>query len=247
MDIEQAKKAVAHTAAKSIPNHSTIGLGTGSTIQYAIEELGRRIRDEGLNISAITTSFQGELLAREYGIMTLNSMNVFDLDVAIDGADEVDPNGNLIKGLGGALTKEKIVAAMAENCIIVVDETKMVTQLGKKTPVPVEVVPDSLTLAEHLLKDLGGGTKVRLDKGKGGPIVTDLGNLIVDVEFGAIADAKSLEQKINEIPGVVGNGLFLGMVDEVIIGSVINGQIRVERRSFQRSKAGEKDKDAKFF
>lgn len=235
MDIEQAKRLAAQTAAKAIPDHSTIGLGTGSTLQYAIKELGRRIRDEGLDISAVTTSFQGELLARKYGIVTLNSMNVSVLDAAIDGADEVDPDGNLIKGLGAALTKEKIVAAMAEHYIIVVDETKMVTQLGEKTPVPVEVIPEALALVERLLKDLGGRIKVRPDRSKDGPVVTDLGNLIVDVEFGVIADANSIEQQINDIPGVVSNGLFLGAADEVIIGSVADGQVRVDRRSFNKS------------
>jgi ribose 5-phosphate isomerase A len=132
MDIEQVKKPAAQTAAKSIPKHSRIGLGTGSTIQYAIEQMGRRIHEEDLEISAVTTSFQEQLLAREYGIVTLDSMNVSSLNVTIDGADEVDPNDNLIKGLGAALTKEKIVTTMAERYIIIVDETKMVSRLGEK-------------------------------------------------------------------------------------------------------------------
>jgi ribose 5-phosphate isomerase A len=106
---------------------------------------------------------------------------------------------------------------------------------GKKTPVSVEVVSQALALAERLLKDLGGRTKVWPDQSKAGPVVTDVGNLIIDVEFGVITDAKSLEQKINCIPGIVSNGLFLDMVDEVVIGSFINGQMRVERRSFQRN------------
>lgn len=233
-DIEQAKKLAAETAAQMIPDHSIVGLGTGSTLEYAIRELGRRIRKENLKISAVTTSFQGQLLAKENGIVTLNSMNVSNLDIAIDGADEVDPNGNLIKGLGAALTQEKIVAAMAQRYIIVVDQTKRVARLGEKTPVPVEVVPDALALVESFLKQLGVKTRVRPDQSKAGPVVTDLGNLIVDVEFGIINNAEWLEQQINNIPGVVSNGLFLGIVDEVIVGSIEDEQARVERRTFKK-------------
>ncbi|MBN2317396.1 MAG: ribose-5-phosphate isomerase RpiA [Sedimentisphaerales bacterium] len=233
-DSERAKKLAAETAAQMIPDHSMVGLGTGSTLEYAIKELGRRIRDEDLKISAVTTSFQGQLLANENSIVTLNSMNVPNLNIAIDGADEVDPNGNLIKGLGAALTKEKIVAAMPQRYIIVIDETKKVTQLGEKTPVQVEVVPDALALVECFLKKLGVKPRVRPDQSKAGPVVTDLGNLIVDVEFGIVNNAESLEQQINNIPGVVSNGLFLGIVDEVIVGSVEDGQARVERRTFKK-------------
>ena len=233
-DIERAKKLAAETAAQMIPDRSIIGLGTGSTLEYVIKELGRRIREENLKISAVTTSFQGELLAKENGIVTLNSMNVSNLDIAIDGADEVDLNGNLIKGLGAALTKEKIVAAMAQRYIIVVDETKKVTQLGEKTPVPVEVIPDALTLVKCCLKKMRGLASVRPDQSKAGPVVTDLGNLIVDVEFGIVNNAEWLEQQINNIPGVVSNGLFLGIVDEVIVGSIEDEQARVERRTFKK-------------
>ena len=233
-DIERTKKLAAETAAQMISDHSIVGLGTGSTLEYAIRELGRRIRKENLKISAVTTSFQGQLLAKENGIVTLNSMNVSNLNIAIDGADEVDPNGNLIKGLGAALTKEKIVAAMAQRYIIVVDETKKVTQLGEKTPVPVEVIPDALTLVKCCLKKMRGLASVRPDQSKAGPVVTDLGNLIVDVEFGIVNNAEWLEQQINNIPGVVSNGLFLGIVDEVIVGSIEDEQARVERRTFKK-------------
>ena len=234
MEIERAKELAAQTAAKAIRDRSIVGLGTGSTLQYAIKEVGRRIRDEGLNITAVTTSFQGQLLAREFGITTINNMNVFRLDLAIDGADEVDPNGNLIKGLGAALTKEKIVAAMAEHYIIVVDQRKLVSHLGERAPVPVEVVPDALTLVEHLLQKMGGQTMVRPDHSKAGPVVTDLGNLIIDVKFPRIEDPRALEQKLNDIPGVVDNGLFLGMVDEVIVGSITGDPVSVEKRRFEK-------------
>ncbi|MEJ2705082.1 MAG: ribose-5-phosphate isomerase RpiA [Sedimentisphaerales bacterium] len=237
MEIERAKELAAQTAVEAIRDHSIVGLGTGSTLRYAIEGLGRRVRNEGLDLKAVTTSFQGQLLAREFGIPTINSMNVLRLDVAIDGADEVDPDGNLIKGLGAALTKEKIVAAMAEHYIIVVDQRKLVSHLGERAPVPVEVVPDALTLVERLLQKMGGQTTVRPDHSKAGPVVTDLGNLIIDVKFPRIEDPRVLERRINDIPGVVDNGLFLGMVDEVIVGSITEDRPSVEKRSFKKRTA----------
>jgi ribose 5-phosphate isomerase A len=233
VETKEARKLAAQRAAKEIPNHTTIGLGTGSTVEYFIEHLGQRIQDEGLEISAVTTSFEGQLLARQYGITTLNPMNVSHLDVAIDGTDEVDPNGNLLKGRGAALTREKIVAGMAERYIIVVDEAKMVSQLGEKDPVPVEVIPEAVTLVERLLKKWQRPTAVRPDQSKAGPVVTDLGNLIIDVEFGLIDDARSLSKHINNLPGVVENGLFIDMTDDVILGSIKNGQPQVAKHSFK--------------
>jgi len=233
MENEEARKLAAKRAAEEIPDNSIIGLGTGSTIEYFIEHLGCRIQDEGLEISAITTSFQSQLLAGRYGITTLDPMNVSRLDVAVDGADEVDPKGNLLKGKGAALTKEKIVAAMAERYIIIVCEAKMVSQLGEKDPVPVEVIPEAVTLVERLLKKWKRPTAVRPDQSKAGPVVTDLGNLIIDVEFGLIDDVRPLSKHINNLPGVVENGLFLDMTDEVILGSIKNGQPHAEKQSFK--------------
>ncbi len=233
METEETRKLAAKRAVEEIPDNSIIGLGTGSTIEYFIKYFGQRIQDEGLEISAVTTSFQGQLLAGRYGITTLDPMNVSHLDVAVDGADEVDPKGNLLKGKGAALTKEKIVAAMAERYIIVVCEAKMVSQLGEKNPVPVEVIPQAVTLVEHLFKELGRQTTLRPDRSKAGPVVTDLGNLIIDVEFGLIDDAKLLSKHINNLPGVVENGLFLDMTDEVIVGSIKNGKPHAEKQSFK--------------
>jgi ribose 5-phosphate isomerase A len=193
-----------------------VGLGTGSTAAHAIEELGRRVREEGLRIVGIPTSYQAARLARDRGIPVRSLDDVDGLDIAIDGADEVDPARNLIKGGGGAHTREKVIASAAKLFVVVVDESKLVRRLGQRTAVPVEVIPMALAPAVRRLRALGGIPELRTGLRKDGPVITDEGNLLLDVRFDGIADPATLEGAINAIPGVLDNGLFVGLAGLVL-------------------------------
>lgn len=212
------KKLVGHEAAKLVNDGDVVGLGTGSTTHYFIEKLGDRMKKEELKILGIPTSYQSFFLARKWGI-PLTTLEEHDLDLAVDGADEVDPHLNLIKGGGAAHTLEKIVDASAEKFVVVVDESKMVEKLGA-FPVPVEVIPQALRVVEEQVKKMGGAPKLRMAQRKDGPVITDNGNLVVDIDFGLIEQPEKLEIRLNSIPGVVENGIFTGMADKVIVGTV---------------------------
>ena len=172
----------------------------------------------------MTTSFQGEVLAAQLGI-PLRSLNAVDrIDLAIDGADEVDPSFQLIKGGGACHVQEKLVAARADRFIVVVDSTKLVQRLNLGFLLPVEVLPGAWVQISQQLKALGGEADLRMATRKAGPVVTDQGNLVLDVRFeGGIADPVSLEKTINNIPGVLENGLFVNLADEVLVGQVDDG------------------------
>lgn len=222
----EAKRRVGIAAAAMVQEGQVVGLGTGSTAAYMIEELGRRIREEGLSIRGVPTSYSSSLLARAQDIPVRTLDDVGEIDIAIDGADEVDPAKNLIKGGGGAHTREKIVASAARRFVIVVDDSKLVARLGERMPVPVEVIPMALRVAMRRLEALGGSPVVREGVRKDGPVVTDEGNLLVDVRFGVIEDAARLEREINDIPGVVDNGLFVGLASLVLVADSAGGGIR---------------------
>lgn len=215
--MDELKKAAALAAVEMIPANTVVGLGSGTTLAYAIRELGLRVRDGRLKIVGVPTSYQARLLAVENGIPIRESMDVDSIDITIDGADEIDPPGNLIKGGGAAHCTEKVVAAASRRLIIIVDESKIVTQLGTKFAVPVDVFPAGLALAMRRLRDLGGQPAVRTGPGKIGPTISDLGNIVVDVRFPGIADPADLDCRINAIPGVVGHGLFVGMCSQAIV------------------------------
>jgi ribose 5-phosphate isomerase A len=213
-----AKTAAGFRAADMVENDMVIGLGTGSTVFYMIERLSARIR-EGLRVSGIPTSYQTAIRAREYGIplTTLDDCPVIDL--AIDGADEVDPHLNLIKGRGAAHTREKCVAAAAFRFIVVVDEQKIVPRLG--APVPVEVIPFAVRPVMSQLREFGCIPKLREGIKKDGPVITDNGNFIIDCSFTEIPHPADLETAIARIPGVVESGLFCGFTEKttVIVGN----------------------------
>ena len=215
---ENAKKMAAVSAAKHVKNGFVVGLGSGTTVAYAFQELYRRIREDRLHIQGVPTSYQAFLLAVQNHIPTTTLDEHPMLDVTIDGADQVDEELNMIKGMGGALTREKIVASASEMNIIVVDETKLTKKLGVNQPVPIEVLPFALTVAMANLRPLKGKPVLREAQKKLGPVVTDNGNFILDVDFGAIDNPKELNQALNAIPGIVETGLFLGMADIVYVG-----------------------------
>jgi ribose 5-phosphate isomerase A len=219
-ELEEAKRKAALEAVKHVKDHSIIGLGSGTTIAYAIEAIGEKIKTENLDVKGIPSSSQAFQLAVKYGIpvTTLDEHPV--IDVTIDGADQVDPNLNLIKGMGAALLREKIVASASKQNVIVVDEHKKVKVLGENgQPVPVEVLPFAVAYVQCRIEAMGGKPVLREGKGKLGPIITDNGNVILDTAFGEISDPTVLAIKLKMIAGVLETGLFVGMADVVYFGS----------------------------
>lgn len=219
------KQAVGKAAADRVQSGMVVGLGTGSTTAYAIQYIGERLQAGDLkDIKGIPTSFQAIVLAKQYGIPLTTLDEVDKIDLAIDGADEVDPHKNLIKGGGAAHTREKIVDALAEYFIVVVDSTKIVDRLGSTFLLPVEVLPLAMTPVMRAITQLGGKPELRMGVKKAGPVITDQGNFVIDVKFDRIDDPAALEKDLNNIPGVLENGLFVGVTDLVLIGEVKDGQ-----------------------
>ena len=219
------KQQVGIAAAARVKSGSIVGLGTGSTTAYAIQALGDRLKSGDLkNIKGVPTSFQAIVLARQYGIPLVTLDEIDHIDVAIDGADEVDPHKNLIKGGGAAHTQEKIVDSLADQFIVVVDSGKLVEQLGSTFLLPVEVIPMAVTPVMRAIVKLGGKPELRMGIKKAGPVVTDQGNLVIDVKFDRIDNPADLEKTLNNIPGVLENGLFVGVTDVVLVGEIKDGQ-----------------------
>ena len=231
MDLQtQMKQAVAQAAVDQIQNGMILGLGSGSTAALMIEALALKIKSgEIKDVVGVTTSFQGEVLATELGIPLKTLSSVSEIDLAIDGADEVDPNFQLIKGGGACHVQEKLVAALAKKFIVVVDSSKLVEKLNLEFKLPVEVLPSAWKQVQKTLEELGGVGNLRMAQKKAGPIVTDQGNLILDLTFkNGIDQPDLLESQINNIPGVLENGLFVNLTDEVLVGKVENDMDGVE-------------------
>jgi ribose 5-phosphate isomerase A len=217
-DRDAQKRAAAEEAAAMVEDGMIVGLGTGSTAYFAIEALVRRVR-EGLRIKAIATSERSASQAREGGIPLTTFAEHPRLNLSIDGADEIQTGSlNLIKGLGGALLREKIVAAAAERFIIVADARKLVQHLGETTPVPIEVVPFGWETTALRLRRLGTEPSLRRDRA-GQPFRTDGGNLILDCHFGTINDPADLDRQLGQIIGVVETGLFVGIANIAIVAN----------------------------
>ena len=231
MDLQnQMKQAVALAAVDQIENGMILGLGSGSTAALMIEALAVKIKSgEIKDVVGVTTSFQGDVLASELGIPLKSLSSVSTIDLAIDGADEVDPKFQLIKGGGACHVQEKLVAALAKKFIVVVDSTKLVKKLNLDFKLPVEVLPSAWKQVQKTLQDLGGEGNLRMAQKKAGPIVTDQGNLILDLSFSnGIDQPELLESQINNIPGVLENGLFVNLTDQVLVGKVENDEVGVE-------------------
>lgn len=210
------KQMAAEKAVDDIEDGMTVGLGTGSTAYYAIMKVAKLVK-EGYTLKCVATSLQTEEIARQAGIDILPLDEVQTIDLTIDGADEVDPNLQLIKGLGGALLREKIVAAASKKEIIIVDHSKLVEKLGTKAPLPVEVLSFGHSHTLRSLQKLGCEPVMRTVDGK--PFITDGGNYIFDCRFTSIDSPFFMESRINTIPGVVENGLFLNVATKVIVAS----------------------------
>ncbi len=213
---DERRRRAGERAATFVEDGMVVGLGTGRTADHATRALAARVA-AGARIVGVPTSHRTALLASSLGITVGTLEDHPRLDVAIDGADEVDPQLRLIKGLGGALLREKIVATASARFIVVVDDGKLVSWLGGTARVPVEVLPFGWPLAAELLRALGA--EVVLRAAVAGPFVTDNAHYLLDCRFGSLADPERLERDLRSIPGVLGTGLFLGMTDAVIVGT----------------------------
>lgn len=221
--MDAAKKRAADNALELIRDGQIVGLGTGSTAKFAIEGLGKLVR-EGLSVKGVPTSLATESMAMQLGIPLVNLNQAGTIDITLDGADEVDSNFNMIKGGGGALTREKLVALASTKRVILVDESKLVSRLGESRQLPVEVLPFSWTMSARLITGLGCVANLRR-QGEA-PFVTDNGNHILDCEFGPIEDPAALEKRIKILPGVIDSGLFIGIADTLVIGFEDRVEIR---------------------
>jgi ribose 5-phosphate isomerase A len=212
---EAEKEAAGRAGAKLVRDGDVVGLGTGSTAYFAVVALGERVK-AGLKIVGIPTSIQTADLARSVGIQLTTLDEHPEIDITIDGADELDPRLNLIKGGGGALTREKVIASASKKMVVVADSSKVVAVLGK-FPLPVEVIAFARAVVEKKIAALGASPKLRT-KADGSPYITDNGNQILDCSFGKIADPPALALALSNIPGIVEHGLFIGLAKMALVG-----------------------------
>jgi ribose 5-phosphate isomerase A len=219
---------IVERALELVSGYELIGLGSGRAAQAFVRALGERVRYGAVRVSGVPTSEETADLAREVGIPLLTLADADGLDVTVDGADEVDPSLNLIKGYGRAMVREKIVAASSRSLLILVGEEKLVPQLGTRGKLPVEVLPFALPVCRRRLRELGCCPTVWTQDGR--PLMTDNGNNILDCAVEPIADAAHLENALRAIPGVVGTGLFLGMANVVLVGKGEDFQLMEEMR-----------------
>jgi ribose 5-phosphate isomerase A len=228
-DLDNFKRAAALAAVDYVKDGMVVGLGTGSTAKHLVMALGEQVK-RGLNVRGVCTSQETAAIAGQYGIPLLDHEPGWTIDVAIDGADQVDPTLNLIKGGGGALLKEKIVAASAKQFVVLVDHTKRVPVLGGAFPLPVEVVAFGWSSTARHIEALTQG-RVVLRQRSGGPFQTESGHLIVDVHLPRIDRPQELEIALNRIPGVVETGLFVGRTDVLIVGTPHGTETHTVKRS----------------
>ena len=216
-NLDNLKKAAAHKAIEFIRDGMVVGLGTGSTAKHLLVALGEQVR-AGRKLRGVPTSQETAALARESGIPLIDTENRWEIDAALDGADQVDPDFNLIKGGGGALLKEKIVVASAKQFIVMIDHTKQVPVLGGSFPLPIEVIPFGWGSTARKIEALTK-SRVVLRERNGVPFKTEAGHLIVDVHIDRIDRPGELETALNLIPGVVETGLFVGRTNVLIVGT----------------------------
>ncbi len=220
---QNEKELAGRAAAELVVSGNIVGLGTGSTAYFAVVALGERVK-AGLRIIGIPTSVATAELARAVGIPLSTLDEHPEIDITIDGADEIDPHLRLIKGGGGALLREKIIAAASKKMVVVADSSKLVPALGK-FPLPVEIIPFARAILEKKITALGASCKER-NRADGQPFVTDEGHHILDCSFGRIADPPALARALNEMPGVVEHGLFIGLAKMAIVGKRNSAEIR---------------------
>jgi ribose 5-phosphate isomerase A len=220
------KELVAREAARLVQNDMLVGLGTGSTANFFIEELARRMRGEGLKVRAVSSSVVSAIKARSLGLPLVSMDQIDRLDLYVDGADEVTPDMTLLKGRGSDLVREKLLARAADRFIVLVDQSKLVSRIGEKYPIPVEVIPFAWQLAKRTLESLGGAGDLRPNASKDGLAVTSHGSLVLDMTFDPALSAGELDARLIATPGVVEHGIFPGLASAVFVAQ--DG--RVEQR-----------------
>ena len=211
------KELVAYQAARLVDDGMLVGLGTGSTANYFIEELARRKNEEGLQVSAVSSSVISAIKAQSLGLPLVAMEHVSRLDLYVDGADEVTPDMTLLKGRGSDLVREKLLARAADRFIVLVDQTKLVSRIGEKFPIPVEVIPFAWQLAKRTLESQGGRGGLRQNASKDGLAVTSHGSLVLDMVFDSSVDSQVLNGMLNATPGVVEHGIFQGLAAAVFV------------------------------
>lgn len=217
--VERAKYQAAKKAVGHISDGMILGIGSGSTVKKAIKAIGKRLEKKELSgILGIPTSYQALTEAVKVGIPLTSLDEHPEIDIGIDGADQIGPELSLIKGGGAALLREKIVAAASNKYIIIADERKVGKVLGKGQAIPLEVHPFSVRTVMNQLREMGANPEIRLGTGKLGPIITDNGNMIIDSDFGEINNPTVLDSRLHAIPGVLETGLFIGYADKAYIG-----------------------------
>lgn len=211
------KALVAKHAALFVKDGMLVGLGTGSTANYFIEELARRTAEEQLKVTAVSSSVVSAIKARSLGLPLVSMDQIDRIDLYVDGADEVTPDMTLLKGRGADLVREKLLARAADKFIVLVDQSKLVTRIGEKYPIPVEVMPFAWQLAKRTLESLGGQGELRPNASKDGLAVTSHGSLVLDMAFNPAVDGSELDALLNATPGVVEHGIFHRLASAVFV------------------------------
>ena len=218
------KELVAQHAAKQVKNGMLVGLGTGSTANYFIQELARRRTEEGLQVTAVASSVVSTIKAKELGLPMRALEHIDRLDLYVDGADEVAPDLTLLKGRGYDLVREKLLAKASDQFLVLVDQSKLVRRIGERFAIPIEVMPFAWQLVKRNLENLGGHGELRQTAGKDGLVVTSYGSLVLDMVFDAGVDSMTLDSLLNSMPGVIEHGIFQNLASRVLFA--VEGRIQ---------------------
>ncbi len=223
------KELVARHAAEQVEDGMVVGLGTGSTANYFIEDLSRRCNEEGLKVSTVASSVVSAIKANELGLSQVSIEHLNRINLYVDGADEVAPDLTLLKGRGSDLVREKLLARASDQFLVLVDDSKLVDRIGARFPIPIEVVPFAWRMVKCSLEGLGGRVELRQNASKDNLAVTSHGSLVLDTVFDPDIDSATLNEILNGTPGVVEHGIFSGLTSAVLIGT--DGQVQVRRQS----------------
>ena len=218
------KERVAQHAAKQVKEGMLVGLGTGSTANYFIQELARRRAEEGLQVTTVASSVVSTIKAQELGLPVVALEHISRLDLYVDGADEVSPDLTLLKGRGFDLVREKLLARASDQFLVLVDQSKLVERIGERFPIPIEVMPFAWQLVKRRLEILGGRGELRQTANKDGLVVTSYGSLVLDMVFDAAVDSQALDEMLNATPGVIEHGIFHQLASVVLLAE--DGQVQ---------------------